>query len=283
MVKQFEKEKIQIKKLNISQKARANKTVVTFFWILFGFLFLGGLAYATTISDSTSTYTGDIDLDGNDITNINSIDAVDWTDVSITESQISDLSHFNLTTNNSINNYILYVNSTNGGGSGTSDASWLINWTAYNDTWSSDTFVANYSTFLENNISTTNYITENNASVINYILEVNATNPGGAAETDPFWTANYSTFLENNVSLTNYIIEVNATNFQVNTGDASWLLNWTAYNDTWSSDTFVANYSTTAFIDTANVWTAGQNLTSQNITAIDCIIFDSGGKICSGV
>jgi len=43
------------------------------------------------------------------------------------------------------------------------------------------------------------------------------------------------------------------------------------------------NETNVAFKNEANVFTAGQNLTGQNITAIDCIIFDSGGKICSGV
>ena len=73
-------------------------------------------------------------------------------------------------------------------------------------------WTANYSTFLTNNISLTNYanflntsnnnyILANNQSVNNYILWVNSTN--GGAETDPFWTANYSTFLLNNISITN--------------------------------------------------------------------------------
>ncbi len=46
---------------------------------------------------------------------------------------------------------------------------------------------------------------------------------------------------------------------------------------------WAGNETNVAFKNEANVFTAGQNLTGQNITAIDCIIFDSGGKICSGV
>ncbi len=43
------------------------------------------------------------------------------------------------------------------------------------------------------------------------------------------------------------------------------------------------NETNVAFKNEANVFTAGQSLTGQNITAIECVIFDSGGKICSGV
>ena len=77
--------------------------------------------------------------------------------------------------NISMNNYVLYVNSTNGAGSGI-------------DT---DTFVANYSQFILNNESLTNYILFNNQSVENYILYVNSTNTG--IDTDTF-VQNYSQF-----------------------------------------------------------------------------------------
>ncbi len=51
------------------------------------------------------------------------------------------------------------------------DSTFLTSFTELDPEWS-----ANYSTFLENNISLTNYVAENNNSVNNYILEVNATN-----------------------------------------------------------------------------------------------------------
>jgi len=45
---------------------------------------------------------------------------------------------------------------------------------------------------------------------------------------------------------------------------------------------WTGNETNVAFKNEANVFTANQNLTSQNITAISCMVFDSGGKICSG-
>jgi len=38
-----------------------------------------------------------------------------------------------------------------------------------------------------------------------------------------------------------------------------------------------------AMTNQTNIFTANQNLSSHNFTDIDCFIFDSGGKICSGV
>jgi len=74
--------------------------------------------------------------------------------------------------------------------------------------------------------------------------------------------------------------------------DPLWTANYTAYNSSWSL-TYNATYdakvsfpgwdANLAWINQTNIFTANQNLTGQNITAIDCIIFDSGGKICSGV
>lgn len=74
--------------------------------------------------------------------------------------------------------------------------------------------------------------------------------------------------------------------------DPYWSANYTALNDTWSS-TYNATYdakvsfpgwdANLAWENQTNIFTANQNLTGQNITAIDCIIFDSGGRICSGV
>jgi len=117
--------------------------------------------------------------------------------------------------NTSMKNYVDWVNTTNTGGTDT------------------DTFVANYSQFLENNESLTNYIESNNISIENYILYVNSTNGDGGTDT---FVANYSQFLLNNESLTNYIesnnqsiesyiLYVNSTN----TGGA--------YDDSWINDT----------------------------------------------
>ncbi len=46
---------------------------------------------------------------------------------------------------------------------------------------------------------------------------------------------------------------------------------------------WTGNWTDVAFKNQLNNFTANQNLTAVNITAINCIIFDSGGKICSGV
>jgi len=46
---------------------------------------------------------------------------------------------------------------------------------------------------------------------------------------------------------------------------------------------WAGNETNVAFKNEANVFTANQNLTTKNISAINCVIFDSGGKICSGV
>ena len=43
------------------------------------------------------------------------------------------------------------------------------------------------------------------------------------------------------------------------------------------------NETNVAFKNEVNIFTANQNLTGQNISTMDCIIFDSGGTICSGV
>ena len=71
-----------------------------------------------------------------------------------------------------------------------------------------------------------------------------------------------------------------------------WSANYTAYNTTWSS-TYNATYhakvsfpgwnANLAWINETNIFTANQNLTAKNISTINCIVFDSGGQICSEV
>lgn len=57
-------------KLRVYQKARANKLLVTCFWIFFGFIFIGGFVLANTIitNTGTSTFGSSIDLGDNNIT-----------------------------------------------------------------------------------------------------------------------------------------------------------------------------------------------------------------------
>jgi len=55
------------------------------------------------------------------------------------------------------------------------------------------------------------------------------------------------------------------------------------YLSTETDPLWTGNSTNVAFKNAVNTFTANQNLANQNITAINCIIFDSGGKICSGV
>lgn len=59
--------------------------------------------------------------------------------------------------------------------------------------------------------------------------------------------------------------------------DTLYLTSYTETDPLWSG-----NETNVAFKNEANVFTADQSLTGQNISAINCIVFDSGGEICSG-
>ncbi|MGY4884799.1 MAG: hypothetical protein ACP5NZ_04445, partial [Nanobdellota archaeon] len=102
-----------------------------------------------------------------------------------------------LTNNDSVNNYILYVNSTNGAGS-----------SSYNDTWINQTIYNR--TLVDDNITSTNL------SMQNYVLYVNSTNPGSSAPYNDTWINQtiYNTTQVNeiNTSVNNYILYVNSTN-----------------------------------------------------------------------
>jgi len=155
-----------------------------------------------------------------------------------------------------LNNYILYVNSTNGAGD--SDGTWVANWTAYNTTWSTDTWVANFSSYYTStqvdtiNTSQTNYINANNASVENYILYVNSTNGDGSS--DSTWVANWTAYSTNGDG----------------SSDSTWVANWTAYNTSWSLDTWVANFSSYYTSTESDVQNTSQtnyiNLNNETIT-----------------
>lgn len=104
---------------------------------------------------------------------------------SYVNSQNSSMNNYLASNNDSVKNYILYVNGTNGAGSG-----------SYNDAWINQTFY-NKSDVTVNissaNSSMNNYLASNNVSINNYILYVNSTNGAGSGS-DSF-VANYSTFL----------------------------------------------------------------------------------------
>ena len=180
------------------------------------------------------TITGGLDVSG-------AINSSDWTNVSITESQISDLLHFNQTVNDSVNNYIVdYVGIQN-------------------------TSLVNYIGVV--NTSVNNYISDNNDSVNNYILYVNSTNGAGSGSYADAWInetiynktdvddintsmKNYAdgtftteTYVDTqNTSQTNYIGVVNTSmkNYADDTfltEEANWNANYSAHNTTWSTDT----------------------------------------------
>jgi len=96
-------------------------------------------------------------------------------------------------------------------------------------------------------------------------------------ETDPYWSGNQSSYFNTTDILGfSYWNDTYAT-FNKTYADTLYLTSYTETDPLWSG-----NETNVAFKNEANVFTANQNLTGQNITAIDCIIFDSGGKICSG-
>ncbi len=77
----------------------------------------------------------------------------------------------------------------------------------------------------------------------------------------------------------------NQSDGSYNSTYAKWAYNQSdgSYNISYDAKVSFPGWANVSWINQTNVFTANQNLTGQNITAIDCIIFDSGGKICSGV
>jgi len=147
------------------------------------------------------------------------------------------------------------------------------------------------------------------------------TNLPAGSEVDPLWTGNVSLFNSSWLSTTNLsyleISNWNATNssyalesmlnngsyfnYPWNSTNESYMLisnwnatnssyleisNWNATNSSYALVTeplWTGNWTNVAFLNQLNNFTANQNLTAVNISTINCIIFDSGGKICSGV
>jgi len=104
------------------------------------------------------------------------------------------------------------------------------------------------------------------------------TNLPAGNETDPYWLANYSIFLT-------HITWAEATNGTL--AELSTILGFSYYNSTNPQTEldpyWTGNETNVAFKNEVNLFTANQNLTAVNISTMDCIIFDSGGTICSGV
>jgi len=85
--------------------------------------------------DGTTPLTANWGQGAFNLTNVASwfLGLISWDRINGLNSTIDSLI---LTNNASVENYILYVNSTNGDGS--SDSTWVANWTAYNITWSTE-------------------------------------------------------------------------------------------------------------------------------------------------
>jgi len=129
-------------------------------------------------------------------------------------------------------------------------------------------------------------------------------------ETDPIWTAiksSYSTTAEANALYAGITepVALSLGNFSAWDKDYDDLTNTPTFtNDTWVDTYFVrftelvsqignwtldkTSYSTKTIADTLYVDIGGDtmtgdlNMSNQNITTVDCIIFKSGGKFCSG-
>jgi len=144
------------------------------------------------------------------------------------------------------------------------------------------------------NTTRNNYVTFVNASMRNYVNLQN--------------TSQTNLINLNNQSVTNYINSV------ASIGEPNWNANFTAFNQSWSStynstynmwaynQTIPANSYTDSRVASANLHThdasnitspiwvnktgdtmsGNLNMDSNNITAVDCITFASGGRICSG-
>ena len=199
--------------------------------------------------------------------------------------------------NNSVNAYILYVNSTNGAGSGSYDDTWIndtidskilvqnnslvnyigvTNGTLYEilmngsffNAEATDTFVANYSTFLT-------HITY--ADVMNGTLEDyfdGIYQPlGNYLTEEALWNANYSQFLLNNVSITNAlatkldISQWNATNISYMTGDNFTLQNISMKNYIATVNTSQTNLNTLNNVSLKNWISNTFNATRNNYVA----------------
>ena len=156
------------------------------------------------------------------------------------------------------------INCTSEGGTGVSwaevingtmfsQASWDTNYTANNDLWlaDEDTFAgSNYSTFLT------------------HITWANAVN-GTLAEM--FDVLGFSYYNSTDFDFNDYLLT------------SSWDTNYTANNDLWlaDEDSNLTEDDVEAYIfDNDN--TANLDMNNYNVTSVDCIVFDSGGKICSG-
>ncbi len=178
-------------------------------------------------------------------TNINTvgINATDWLNISITESQISDLAHNGTTDTNETTRFIALVVTDCAVGTlvigvqanGTvtcatddsgSDATWLTNWTDYNLTWTS---------------------TENST---------------------------YETY-----NTSGFIIDWNASAFIIDWNSTGFIKDWDV--DIVNANSTMKDYVDLNFVNlSGDTMTGILNMSVNNITTINCIVFENGGQIC---
>ena len=71
----------------------------------------------------------------------------------------------------------------------------------------------------------------------------------------------------------------NMTTATYNLYNAVWS---STYNATYASKVSFPGWTNVAWVNQTNIFTQNQNMSRNNITDTDCIIFKTGGKICSG-
>jgi hypothetical protein len=212
--------------------------------------------------------------------------------------------------NTSMKNYVDYINSTNGVGSGNYNDAWINNTidskintnndsvknyilyvNSTNSAGGTDTFIANYSQFLLNNQSLTNFISSNNGSIINYIGiinlsmknyvdYVNSTNSAGGINWDIAmngtlfrtnqWNATNTSYLTGdnftiqNNSIKNYILYVNSTNGAGTSYVDSWI-NGTIDSKILTNNNSLLNWIVNTYNTTRNNYVDLQNTSQTNL------------------
>ena len=178
------------------------------------------------------------------------IAANDWSDVSITSSQITDFSSIGNWSEDKPNYYnktdsdARYLQSYTEG-----DPEWFANFTLYNDTWTS-TYNATYDAKVSDNSSW-------NQSFANTLY---------ATIDEPKWNANYSNVLFKTTAWTNcsagqYTKGIYGSTLDCEApseSDPNWFANFTAYNDTWTL-TYNSTYNTWAYNQTTPAILAAYN------------------------
>ncbi len=204
----------------------------------------------------------------------------------------------------------LYVDNQN-----TSNNNYLVSYVSLNNQ-SLNNYITSYVT--SNNASLNNYVNYNNISVTNAINSIASIGePNWNANYSTFlthitwaqvmngtllqssqWNATNTSYMTGdnftlqNTSLRNYILYVNSTNgVGSGTYNDAWI-NETIYNKTQvdiiaaTSDLHThnaSNITSPIWVNkTGDTMSGNLNMSSNNITAVDCITFASGGKICSG-